>query len=178
MQRFSHSKFSRLSTRRAFSLVEVTLALGICAFALISVMGVLPVGLDAFQRSKVRTAYAQILQTKLHQVNQTPFSVLVDSSANQSLTQCQFYDEEGLSLPIASGSAAVASLADLTPGDYPSTASRTGIYAARAKVTSGVPLPTPSTPIESAAVVVVEIARLGAPGEVRRFPAHVANLGK
>ena len=47
---------------RAFSLVEVTLALGIVAFALVSIMGLLPVGLRTVKNSHEQSAAATTLE--------------------------------------------------------------------------------------------------------------------
>lgn len=54
MKRCSHTAF-------AFSLVEVTLALGVAGFCLIAVFGLLPVGVQTNQRSISQTAATGIL---------------------------------------------------------------------------------------------------------------------
>lgn len=46
----------KLNRNAAFSLVEVTLALGIAAFAMISILGLLPVGLSGAQRATEQTS--------------------------------------------------------------------------------------------------------------------------
>jgi uncharacterized protein (TIGR02598 family) len=46
--------------RIAFSLIEVTLALGIAAFCLLSVFGLLPIGLDTSQNASEQTVVAGI----------------------------------------------------------------------------------------------------------------------
>jgi type II secretory pathway pseudopilin PulG len=48
---------------RAFSLVEVTLALGVAAFCLIAVLGLLPTGLKTQQNSIQQTTANQIIST-------------------------------------------------------------------------------------------------------------------
>ena len=48
---------------KAFSLVEVTLALGITAFCLVSLLGLLPVGLNVNRNSVEQTAAASIAGT-------------------------------------------------------------------------------------------------------------------
>lgn len=50
----------KLNNKAAFSLVEVTIALGIAAFALIAVLGLLPVGLNAAQKASEQTVAAQL----------------------------------------------------------------------------------------------------------------------
>ncbi|MCS7009455.1 MAG: hypothetical protein NZL93_05920 [Chthoniobacterales bacterium] len=54
----THQKF--LSSCNAFSLVEVTLALGIVAFALVATMGLLPVGLRSIKNSNERAAASSV----------------------------------------------------------------------------------------------------------------------
>ena len=55
-------KWSRANTT-AFSLVEVTLALGVAAFCLIAVFGLLPTGLKTQQNSIQQTTANQIIST-------------------------------------------------------------------------------------------------------------------
>lgn len=51
---------SRITERSGFSLVEITLALGIAAFALIGIFGLLPVGLQSNRSVVDQTAAASI----------------------------------------------------------------------------------------------------------------------
>jgi type II secretory pathway pseudopilin PulG len=51
------------ATQRAFSLVEVTLALGVMAFCLVAVLGLLPVGLANNRNSIQQTAATSILSS-------------------------------------------------------------------------------------------------------------------
>lgn len=48
--------------RAAFSLVEVTLALGVVAVSLLSLIGLLPAGLTSLRESMDQTVHAQIVQ--------------------------------------------------------------------------------------------------------------------
>ena len=48
------------SKARAFALIEVSLALGITGFALVAILGLLPVGLDSNRNSAAQTAAANI----------------------------------------------------------------------------------------------------------------------
>ena len=56
----------------SFSLVEVTVALGITAFCLVAVFGLLPVGLKANQNSISQTAAASILSAVIADMRATP----------------------------------------------------------------------------------------------------------
>lgn len=48
--------------KKAFSLVEMVLALGIFTFAIISLMGLIPVALDTHKNAKDEVVMAQVLQ--------------------------------------------------------------------------------------------------------------------
>lgn len=82
-------KTSLHKNRRAegFSLVEVTLALGLVSFALLSVMGLMPVGLSTLRQATDQTAEAQIIQKLSGTLFLTPFSKLAGGTA--------YYNREG-----------------------------------------------------------------------------------
>jgi len=71
------SRFRR--SNQAFSLIEVTLALGIVAFALLPLVALLPVGLDSQRDAIESTTNAQILQTITGDLQRTEFDQLVNS---------------------------------------------------------------------------------------------------
>ena len=83
----------------AFSLVEVTLALGILAFAFVAVFGMLPVGLQTFRDSADKTQTTQIAQRLLADAQQTPFDLLPNLYGKIS-----YFDDEGNLLENATGS--------------------------------------------------------------------------
>ena len=56
----------------AFSLVEVTLALGIAAFCLIAVFGLMPVGVQATRNATSQTAATNIIAAAIADVRATP----------------------------------------------------------------------------------------------------------
>jgi hypothetical protein len=58
----------------AFSLVEVTLALGIAAFCLIAVMGIIPVGVQTNRNATSQTAATNIIATVIADLRATPRS--------------------------------------------------------------------------------------------------------
>lgn len=67
-------KSSKTQSSAAFSLVEVTLAIGILSFAFVAVFGMLPVGLQTFRDSSDKTVTTRIAQQLLAEVQQTPFN--------------------------------------------------------------------------------------------------------
>jgi uncharacterized protein (TIGR02598 family) len=56
----------------SFSLVEVTVAMGVAAFCLVAVFGLLPVGLKANQNSISQTAASSILSAVIADMRATP----------------------------------------------------------------------------------------------------------
>jgi uncharacterized protein (TIGR02598 family) len=80
----------RLSSPTAFSLVEITLAIGIVAFAFVALLGLVPVGLDNFRQSLDTSVRSQIVQRLATEAQQTDFDRLV------ALTQrLRYFDDEG-----------------------------------------------------------------------------------
>lgn len=59
-----------------FSLIEVTLALGIISFALVSLLGLLPAGLSSFRDSMRTTVSAQVSQRLIAEMRQAEFAGL------------------------------------------------------------------------------------------------------
>ena len=68
----------------AFSLVEVTLALGVMAFCLVALLGLLPVGMNSNRDALEQTAAASIASAVAVDLRQTPLAVT--GSANFSLS--------------------------------------------------------------------------------------------
>jgi uncharacterized protein (TIGR02598 family) len=62
--------------KAAFSLVEVTIALGIIGYALVLLMGMLPVGLNTFRASMDATIGSQIVQKVAGDMQQADFTTI------------------------------------------------------------------------------------------------------
>jgi len=73
--------------RTAFSLIEVTLALGIAAFCLLTVFGLLPIGLTSSQNSAEETVVAGIATA----ISADFHGVTVLSSTGATTSRFQFY---------------------------------------------------------------------------------------
>jgi uncharacterized protein (TIGR02598 family) len=90
-----------MSRRRAFSagfsLVEVTLALGVAAFCLIALFGLLPLGIQTNQSSISQTAAASILSSVVADLRATPKTS--PTSSQYSITfegaTVLYFDAEG-----------------------------------------------------------------------------------
>jgi uncharacterized protein (TIGR02598 family) len=89
----------------AFSLVEVTLAIGIVAFAFMSVFGLIPAGLSTFHQAMNASVESQIMQRVINEVQQTDFSTLTQSGStafcytwtlpNKTPSQVRYFDGQG-----------------------------------------------------------------------------------
>jgi uncharacterized protein (TIGR02598 family) len=69
-------KYSARAGQRAFSLIEVVLAIGIMAFAIIPTVALLPLGLNVNRRAIEATVSSQILSRVTDEAQQTDFSTL------------------------------------------------------------------------------------------------------
>jgi uncharacterized protein (TIGR02598 family) len=74
-----------------FTLVEVTLAIGIISFAFVAMFGMLPVGLNVSRQAMDTTIEAQIVQQMKTQALQTDFSRLDELCDAEEL----FFDDQG-----------------------------------------------------------------------------------
>lgn len=103
-----HTAIATASTRhtQGFSLPEVALAMGIAATALLTLISLLPFGLDTLRDSSNKQAEARILQTVMDRY-QT--GVWLDESAtggnrNVQMQDCTlFFDQTGAEVPDATG---------------------------------------------------------------------------
>lgn len=85
----------------AFSLVEVTLALGITAVALVSLMGMLPQGMKTLQRANDQAVMGRIHQQILGEIQLTPWEAEGGGSPplDSFDKSVRFYDDQGIELP-------------------------------------------------------------------------------
>lgn len=87
----------RLHHSAGFSLVEVTLALGVAAFCLITLFGLLPVGVKTNQSSTSQTAAAAVLSSVVADLRATPKTSL--TSPQYEITfgtpKILYFDSEG-----------------------------------------------------------------------------------
>ena len=97
-------RFHQLKHRNqtsGFSLVEVTLAIGITAIALVSLMGMLPKGLQTLQRANDKAVMGRIHQQILGEIQLTPWEL--GSGGTSPLDafdgEIRYYDDQGIELP-------------------------------------------------------------------------------
>lgn len=84
---------SRISLRSpsAFSLVEVTLAIGIVSFGLLAILGLMPVGMTTLRQATEQTIESQIVQKIGGDISQTSYSLLEANFSGKTF----YYDDEG-----------------------------------------------------------------------------------
>lgn len=78
----------------AFTLVECSLALGIMSFSLLSVVSLLPLGLQSFRKSIDISATSLIAQRVVSDAQQADFSSIVDPTGLAEYP-LRFFDEQG-----------------------------------------------------------------------------------
>ncbi len=70
-------------SRGGFSLIEVVMAIGVVAFALVAIIGLLPAGMSVYRNAAANSAATQIFEKVLADARQTDFSVLIYQGAGQ-----------------------------------------------------------------------------------------------
>jgi uncharacterized protein (TIGR02598 family) len=87
----------------AFSLVEVTLALGIAAFCLIAVFALVPVGVQTNRNATSQTAATNILSSVVSDIRASPpsngASARYGIPKNKSATKTLYFDGQGRATP-------------------------------------------------------------------------------
>jgi uncharacterized protein (TIGR02598 family) len=88
---------SSLRRAAAFSLVEVTLALGVGAFCLIAVFGLLPVGVQTNQRATSQTAVTNITAAVVADLRATPITTTISPQFGITFgtNALRYFDSEG-----------------------------------------------------------------------------------
>lgn len=129
-----------------FTLVEVTLAIGIISFAFVAMFGLLPVGLNVSREAIATTIETQIAQQMTTQALQTDFSQLPRLEQNTGTTPYYFDDQGKASTPDSA------------------------LYKARFTVSSSTKLPSNVTTQKLATVTIYILNTRGNPAKA--VPAH------
>jgi len=75
----------------AFSLIEVVMALGIVAFSLTALIGLLPIGLSLFKQAMDTSVLSRIVQQVSGDLQQADFDAI-----SQSTPEVLYFDEQGM----------------------------------------------------------------------------------
>lgn len=89
---------SSFRTQAGFTLTEVCMALGIVSFAFVSLVGLLPAGMNMFRHSMDASIGSQIMQRVVNEAQQTDFETLVGGVSPppvHELFPLRYFDDEG-----------------------------------------------------------------------------------
>ncbi len=138
----------RSSRVRAFTLIEVTIALGVASFAILSMLGVMMVGMSTLRGAVDTTVQAQISQQVVGALKQANFSTLSGG------TWQWMFDDRGVVV----------------------TSDAAKLYSASAQVTKATL--SGGTENSNLMKVIVTISNVAEPGAPYVFTTFVANNGQ
>jgi uncharacterized protein (TIGR02598 family) len=115
-----------------FSLIEVTLAIGITSFALLAILGLLPVGMNTFRQAIDTAVTAQIAQRIVNDAQQTDFDTLNANLA--SGIPDRYFDDQGNEVLPASGYIYQVRVTGLSATGLPANASSNNLATLQIKV--------------------------------------------
>lgn len=146
----------RTVARAAFSLVEITLAVGIMAFAFVAILGLVPVGLNNFHETKNVSVSSQISQQVFAQVQATAFPQLTGlmsdgTTTNPTIIAGSVTGTSFLRLPAPNSTAAAALFVRYynDQGEEVTSGDPTCVYQANVRVMYGTPYVQPSSQSQS-----------------------------
>ncbi|HSI86771.1 MAG TPA: Verru_Chthon cassette protein B [Candidatus Methylacidiphilales bacterium] len=113
----------RRTARAAFSLVEVTLAIGIISVSALAVVALLPLGLSTMRQAMDHTVEAQIATQLGSEATLTPFSALATKYDGKTT----YYDAEGRRESALTSRTRYWAVTSLTNAGYPGSAIPTAI---------------------------------------------------
>jgi uncharacterized protein (TIGR02598 family) len=108
-------KVQRLRTK-AFSLVEVVLAIGVVAFAFLAMFGLLPVGMTTFRQAVDTTIGSQIVLRIINEAQQTDYPTLIANPTSQ-----RYFDDQGNEVASLNNSIYTAEITISAPTSLPNT---------------------------------------------------------
>jgi uncharacterized protein (TIGR02598 family) len=149
-----------IGNRAGFSLIEVAISTGIVAFAMVGILGMVPVGLASFRQARENTVEPDIVQALTSELDTTTFANI---SSMAYPAQTYYYDAEGNSItPVGS--------APPSNAIYTAKISLQSI-SATATATSTFPVNLPN----EAYNVQIQIANITGAGQPHTYSVIVAN---
>jgi uncharacterized protein (TIGR02598 family) len=109
----------------AFSLVEVVMALGIAAFCLVALLGLMPVGLKTVRDARGDSLRAEILKSMGNIAQQTDYSLLSNLAGKK-----YYFDINGLVVNSTSADAIYEAVLSTGPVNVPSSSTSTALSGA------------------------------------------------
>jgi uncharacterized protein (TIGR02598 family) len=111
-----------------FSLVETVLAMGIVSFAMLGILGLVPLGLSHFRQAMTMTAESQILQGLSNDLLLADYDKLVNQFTVSGGKVTYYYDDQGGEVDSGAEErlyTVTVELVDLAAADLSSTAGKT-----------------------------------------------------
>jgi uncharacterized protein (TIGR02598 family) len=106
--------FTARIRRAGFSLVEVTVATGIAAFGIITLLGLLPSGMSMFRDAMNVTVSSQIAQRLIKEAVQTDYDLLIETTGESApvpgqpvVKDVRYFTDEGVELPASEAAQAI-----------------------------------------------------------------------
>ena len=108
----------RVCKANGFSLVEVTLAIGVVAVAFLALFSLLPVGMGLFREAMDTSVSAQIVQRVVGDATETEFEQLIanPASGNYYTLPVRYFDAQGTEVRVASPGGPTAAEQQGPPG--------------------------------------------------------------
>jgi len=105
----------RTKSSLGFSLVEVVLAIGVVAFAFISIFALLPIGMGISRQAMDTSVGSQIAQRLINDAQQSDFPELLKDAAGKTISGTnqtgrkseRYFDDQGSELPASSKAKAI-----------------------------------------------------------------------
>jgi uncharacterized protein (TIGR02598 family) len=141
-----------MKSSSGFTLIEVTIALGLVSFALVGLMGMLPVGLSNFREAMEIQTQTRIAQQIAAELQLTPFQTISDGTFQTAFPR--FYNDEGT----------------------PVTAAES-IFTVTAAAPGNLELPGPQAGTNTL-LLTFQIGKKSAPGRTEEFSIITANTGQ
>jgi uncharacterized protein (TIGR02598 family) len=146
---------------QGFSLVEVAISMAVVSFAIISILGLVPMGMTNFRLALNNTVQSQIVQSVTSELEQTSFTNAVFTPGTSTYGT---YDNDGNATTLASQ---VIYTAALTVAPVNGTSQPVNLVNSTANV--------PTTMQTSANAVTISIVNKSQPAQTNTYSIIVAN---